>query len=90
MRVTARCETRREIEQKGVPEPAMRLAHIRDKRRRFIGPGGWCYLLANLTQAVSVFLASQSRSCEIYPKSGRTMVRGVAGPCSVAEEVYFL
>jgi len=61
---------------KGVPEPAMRLAHIRSKRRRFIGPGSWCYLLANLTQAVSVFLASQSRSCEIYPKSGRGTILG--------------
>jgi hypothetical protein len=29
--------------------------------------------------------SSQSRAVEIYPKSGRTMVRGVAGPYSVAE-----
>jgi hypothetical protein len=58
--VTALCETRREIGLKGVPEPAMRLAHITSKRRRFIGPGGWCCLLANLTQAVSVFQASES------------------------------
>ena len=35
----------------------MRLAHIRPKRRRFIGPGSWPYLLANLTEAVSVCLS---------------------------------
>jgi hypothetical protein len=59
-----------------------RLAH-EVKAPSVYWPSGWCYLLANLGPS-GVCLASQSRAVEIYPKSGRTMVRGVAGPYSVA------
>ena len=75
-----------ELGLKGVPEPAMRLVRGVLSAVLLLVEQLVLLILANLTSSGVCWLSlsSQSRSCEIYPKSDRTMVRGVAGQYSAA------